>query len=260
MNKKRVNIITLGCSKNEVDTELMQGIMDRKYFEYVNSPEKANIIIVNTCGFIEAAKEESIDTILEMANYKTHGECSTLVLAGCLAQRYSKELLDEMPEIDGIIGTGNIKNLNNVLIKLGSGEKIVSADDIDSDYIESIEREVNTPTSYIRISEGCDNLCTYCIIPQLRGKHRSRKMEDIVQEAASLGSRGVREVILIAQNTSDYGIDIYGKYSLSELLDRLNDIAEIEIIRLLYVYPDNIDDELIESIARNKKEIGRAHV
>jgi ribosomal protein S12 methylthiotransferase len=253
MNKKRVNIVTLGCSKNEVDTELMQGILDRENFEYVNSTEKANIIIVNTCGFIVAAKEESIDTILEMANYKTQGECSTLVLAGCLAQRYSKELLDEIPEIDGIIGTGNIKNLNNVLIRLGSGEKIVSADDIDSEYIESIEREVNSSTSYIRISEGCDNLCTYCIIPQLRGKHRSRKMEDIIQEAASLGSRGVREIILIAQNTSDYGIDIYGKYSLGELLDRLNDITEIEIIRLLYVYPDNIDDDLIESIARNKK-------
>lgn len=253
MSRKKVNIVTLGCSKNEVDSELMQGILDKEVFEYVDGPEDANIIIVNTCGFIEAAKEESIDTILSMAQYKTEGSCEGLILAGCMAQRYSKELLDELPEVDAVIGTGNIKNLNMVLERINKGEKIISTDNIDSEYLEKVEREVTSPVAYVRISEGCDNLCTYCIIPQLRGRHRSRKIEDIVEEVSDLAEKGVREIILIAQNTSDYGIDIYNEYKLGYLLDKLNSIEEVELIRLLYVYPDNINEELIDSMKRNAK-------
>jgi len=253
MSRKKVNIVTLGCSKNEVDSELMQGILDKRSFEYVNEPEEANIIIVNTCGFIEAAKEESIDTILSMAQYKVGGNCEGLILAGCMAQRYSKELLEELPEVDAVIGTGNIKYLNAVLEGINKGERIISTDNINSEYLERIDREVTSPVAYVRISEGCDNLCTYCIIPQIRGRHRSRRIEDIVEEASDLSEKGVREIILIAQNTSDYGIDLYDEYKLGYLLDRLNSVEGVELIRLLYVYPDNINDELIDSIKRNKK-------
>ncbi len=253
MNKRKVSIVTLGCSKNEVDSELMEGVLNKDRFQYVNEPSEANIIIVNTCGFIEAAKEESIDTILSMAQYKESGQCEQLILAGCLAQRYSDDLMEEMPEIDGIVGTGNIGSLNQILESAEKGERIALTDDPDSDYLEKIERQVNGPVAYIRVSEGCDNLCTYCIIPQLRGKHRSRKIEDITAEANKLAEDGVKEVILIAQNTSDYGIDLYGKFSLGDLLDRLNDIEGIEVIRLLYMYPDNIGEELIDSIKRNGK-------
>lgn len=253
MSRKKVNIITLGCSKNDVDSELMQGILDKESFEYVDGPEDANIIIVNTCGFIEAAKEESIDTILYMAKYKNEGSCEGLILAGCMAQRYPKELLDELPEVDAVIGTGNIKNLNMVLEGINKGERIISTDNIDSEYLERIKREVTSPVAYVRISEGCDNLCTYCIIPQLRGRHRSRRIEDIIEEVSGLAGKGVREIILIAQNTSDYGIDIYSEYKLGYLLDKLNPIEGIELIRLLYVYPDNINEELIDSMKRNRK-------
>lgn len=253
MIRKKVNIVTLGCSKNEVDSELMQGILDKQSFEYVDVPEDANIIIVNTCGFIDAAKEESIDTILSMAHYKTEGNCEGLILAGCMAQRYSQDLLDELPEVDAVIGTGNIKNLNMVLKGINKGERIISTDNIDSDYLEKIDREVTGPVAYVRISEGCDNLCTYCIIPQLRGRHRSRKIEDIIEEVSGLIKKGVQEIILIAQNTSDYGIDIYGEYKLGYLLDKLNPIEGLDLIRLLYVYPDNINEELINSMERNTK-------
>ncbi len=253
MNRRTVNIVTLGCSKNEVDSELMQSILDKENFGYSENPMEADIIIVNTCGFIEAAKEESIDTILEMSKYKTDGNCEHLILAGCLAQRYSNELMDEMPEVDAIMGTGNIKDLNGILTGLQEKKRIIQSDDVDSPYIEGVKRIVTSPTSYVRISEGCDNLCTYCIIPSLRGKHRSRKIEDIVNEVINLSDQGVKEVILIAQNTSDYGIDIYGEYSLHLLLDKLNKVDGIEFIRLLYLYPDNIDGKLIESMKRNAK-------
>ncbi len=253
MNKQTVNIVTLGCSKNEVDSELMQSILDKENFNYSENPMDSDVIIVNTCGFIEAAKEESIDTILEMSKYKTEGRCKHLILAGCLAQRYSDELMDEMPEVDAIMGTGNIKDLNSILNGLKKEGRIIQSNDVDSSYLEGVNRIVSSPTAYVRISEGCDNLCTYCIIPALRGKHRSRKMEDIISEVQYLASQGVKEIILIAQNTSDYGIDLYGHFSLHLLIDKLNDIEGLEFIRLLYLYPDNIDDRLIESIKRNSK-------
>ena len=253
MSRKTVYIETLGCSKNEIDSEIMRSILDKENFDYTTNPENANIIIVNTCGFIEDAKEESIDTIFEMSKYKTEGNLEKLVLAGCLAQRYSEELIEEIPEVDAIMGTGNIRELNDILLESLNSHKIIKNNDINSNYIEEVERLTQSKTAYVRISEGCDNLCTYCIIPKLRGKHRSRKFEDIITEIKSLGNRGVKEIILIAQNTSDYGIDLYGEYSLYKLLDKINTIDQIEIIRLLYLYPDHIDDKLIESIKRNHK-------
>lgn len=253
MKRKSVNIVTLGCSKNEVDSELMQSILDKDNFDFVQDPMDADVIIVNTCGFIEAAKEESIDTILEMAQYKEKGNCQHLILAGCLAQRYSDDLIEEMPEVDAIMGTGNIKDLNGILQSLEKKQRLVISDAVNSDYIEGLERVVTSPVAYVRISEGCDNLCTYCIIPKLRGKHRSRKMEDIIKEVESLVQNGVKEIIIIAQNTSDYGIDLYGEFKLHSLLDKLNMVEGVEFIRLLYLYPDNIDDRLIESIRRNDK-------
>lgn len=251
--RKTVYIETLGCSKNEVDSEIMRSILDKENFDYTTNPENANIIIVNTCGFIEDAKEESIDAIFEMSKYKTIGNLEKLVLAGCLAQRYAQELIEEIPEVDAIMGTGNIRDLNDILLESSNFHKIIKNEDINSNYIEEVERFTQSKTAYVRISEGCDNLCTYCIIPKLRGKHRSRKFEDIISEIKSLANRGVKEIILIAQNTSDYGIDLYGEYSLYKLLDMINDIDQIRIIRLLYLYPDHIDDKLIESIKRNKK-------
>lgn len=251
--RKTVYIETLGCSKNEVDSEIMRSILDKENFDYTTNPENANIIIVNTCGFIEDAKEESIDAIFEMSKYKTIGNLEKLVLAGCLAQRYAQELIEEIPEVDAIMGTGNIRDLNDILLESSNCHKIIKNEDINSNYIEEVERFTQSKTAYVRISEGCDNLCTYCIIPKLRGKHRSRKFEDIISEIKSLANRGVKEIILIAQNTSDYGIDLYGEYSLYKLLDMINDIDQIRIIRLLYLYPDHIDDKLIESIKRNKK-------
>lgn len=256
MMKKKVYAVTLGCSKNEVDSELLLGSLDYTKYDIAESLEESQIIIVNTCGFIEAAKEESIDTIWEMTKYKEEN-CEYLILAGCLAQRYSKELIHEIEDVDAIIGTGNIKDLNFIIEELESKrqEKIIKIDNIDSIYLEEVERINFSSTAYVRISEGCDNLCTYCIIPKLRGKHRSRRYEDILREVNNLVENGVSEIILIAQNTSDYGIDLYEEYSLYKLLDKLNEIKNLKWIRLLYLYPDNFNEKLINSIKNNEKVV-----
>lgn len=256
MNIKNISIVTLGCSKNEIDSELMCSILKDKNYIITNDLEIADIIIVNTCSFILDAKEESIETIFEMARYKEVGKCKYLILAGCLAERYAKELLEEIQEIDGIIGTGNIKDIVNIIEDLEKGEKKVKkVENIDENYLEGISRNNFNPTEYVRISEGCDNHCSYCIIPKLRGKYRSRTMENIIDEVKYLVENGVKEIILIGQNTSDYGIDLYGEYSLGKLLDELNKIEDLKWIRLLYLYPDNFTDELINSIKRNQKVV-----
>ncbi len=252
--KKKISAVTLGCSKNEVDTELLLGSLDFDKYEIVHNLEDSQIIVVNTCGFIQDAKEESIDTIWEMTKYKEEN-CEYLILAGCLAQRYSKELMEEIQEVDGIIGTGNIKDINTLLDQLEEkkGNKVIKIDNIDSEYLEEVNRINFSTTAYVRISEGCDNLCTYCIIPKLRGRHRSRKYEDIIKEVHNLVDNGVQEIILIAQNTSDYGIDLYGEFSLYKLLDKLNEIEELKWIRILYLYPDNFNNHLIQSIKNRDK-------
>ncbi|MCF6463281.1 30S ribosomal protein S12 methylthiotransferase RimO [Clostridium sp. Cult1] len=256
MNEKKVSIVTLGCSKNEIDSELMMGILKKNNYKMTNSLEESEIIIINTCGFIEAAKEESIETIWEMTRYKKEGSCKYIILAGCLAERYSKELLEEIDDIDGVIGTGNIKDIIKIIYELEKGNnKLKITENINENYLEEINRQSFRTTEYVKISEGCNNHCTYCIIPELRGKHRSRKMEDVINEAKYLVKNGVKEIILIGQNTTDYGIDLYGEYKLNELLDNLNTIEGLKWIRLLYLYPDNITSKLILSIKNNDKVV-----
>ena len=256
MINKKIDIVTLGCSKNDIDSELMYSILKSNGFTIADTLEEAEVIIVNTCGFIESAKEESINAIWEMTRYKEEGDCEFLILAGCLAQRYSEELMDEIPEIDAIVGTGNIKNIAHTIRELESDyKKIRDIENIDEDYLEDVKRVSFNTTEYVKISEGCDNFCTYCIIPNLRGRHRSRKMENIIEEVKHLADNGVKEVILIGQNTSDYGIDLYGDYTLYKLLDKLNEIDKLEWIRLLYLYPDNFNTKLIDSIKNNEKVV-----
>lgn len=248
-----VKIVTLGCSKNEVDSSCMMSILDKNRYSVENDPQKADIIIVNTCGFIDAAKEESIDTILQMAKYKETGSCKKMILSGCLAQRYPEELLKEIPEADGIIGTGNISQINDILDRSIDGERVIKVDNINSPYLEGIKKEKVNITEYVKISEGCNNNCSYCIIPKLRGKNRSRRIEDIYEEVSYLAKNGAREIILIAQNTTDYGIDLYGIYSLSKLIKEISKINDIKWIRVLYLYPDHFTDELISEFINNDK-------
>ena len=248
-----VHIVTLGCSKNDVDSSMMYSLLDKNKYQMVNEPSQADILIVNTCGFIDAAKEESIDTILESVEYKNEGRCKKVLLSGCLAQRYPEELIKEIPEIDGIIGTGNIDYINELLDRSLAGDLFVKTDNLNSAYIEGIRKEVVNTTEYVKISEGCNNNCSYCIIPSLRGKNRSRKIEDIYSEVEYLVSKGAREIILIAQNTTDYGIDLYSKYSLANLIKEISKIEDLKWIRVLYLYPDHFTKDLIEEFKNNEK-------
>lgn len=248
-----VNIVTLGCSKNDVDSSMMYSLLDKDKYKMVENPNEADILIVNTCGFIDAAKEESIDTILESVEYKNEGRCKKVLLSGCLAQRYPEELIKEIPEIDGIIGTGNIEYINELLDRSLSGDLFVKTDNLNSAYLEGIRKEKVNTTEYVKISEGCNNNCSYCIIPSLRGKNRSRKIEDVYKEVEYLVSKGAREIILIAQNTTDYGIDLYSKYSLANLIREISKIEELKWIRVLYLYPDHFTDDLIEEFKNNDK-------
>ncbi|WP_085876073.1 30S ribosomal protein S12 methylthiotransferase RimO [Peptoniphilus vaginalis] len=248
-----VHIVTLGCSKNDVDSSMMYSLLDKNKYQMVNEASQADILIVNTCGFIDAAKEESIDTILESLEYKNEGKCKKVLLSGCLAQRYPEELIKEIPEIDGIIGTGNIDYINELLDRSLAGDLFIKTDNLNSAYIEGIRKEVVKTTEYVKISEGCNNNCSYCIIPSLRGKNRSRKIEDIYSEVDYLVSKGAREIILIAQNTTDYGIDLYSKYSLAKLIKEISKIEDLKWIRVLYLYPDHFTEELIEEFKNNDK-------
>lgn len=254
MKKYKVGMVSLGCDKNRVDSEIILGTMSKEY-EITNDPKLADIIIVNTCGFIETAKQESIDTILEMAKYKEDHNCKLLIATGCLTQRYGKELTELMPEIDIMLGVNDYKKINELILNyIGESKKSLEVNYSDENINEG-ERVLTTEghTAYIRIAEGCNNFCTYCIIPKIRGKFRSRKMESILKEAESLAKQGVKEVILVAQDTTMYGTDIYGKKNLHELLRELSKIEGIEWIRVLYCYPEEIYDELIKEIATNDK-------
>ena len=253
--KLKAAIVSLGCSKNLVDSEVMvQSILNDNY-EITNDAKAAEVIIVNTCGFIEDAKQESIDTILEMAEYKSTGSCKVLIASGCMAERYKDELIKELPELDAVIGTGDYKDITEVMEKALQGEKIVRYGHQELVDISKLPRRISTfgATAFIKIAEGCDNRCSYCIIPSLRGKYRSRKIEDILEEARELSRNGIKELNVIAQDITRYGIDLYGRYRLSELLKELAAIEGIEWIRLLYSYPDEFNDELIETIAKEEK-------
>jgi ribosomal protein S12 methylthiotransferase len=254
VNKLKFGVVSLGCDKNRIDTETILGKV-KNNFEIVNDPKLADIIMVNTCGFIEASKQESIDTILEMAEYKNKYKCKMLIGTGCLTQRYGDELLGLMPELDAILGVNDYEELGSVIENFfNKGDKQVLCNFSDEN-INDGERIITTGTfsAYVRISEGCNNFCTYCIIPKIRGKYRSRHIEDIVKECTSLATQGIKEIILVAQDTTKYGVDIYNKKMLPKLLKEISKIESIDWIRLLYCYPEEITDELIDEIATNDK-------
>lgn len=249
----KIALESLGCSKNLVDAEIMMGILNRKGYKLVGEFEEADIILVNTCGFIESAKQESIDTILDLAQLKENGNLKLLIVTGCLAQRYAKELQAEIPEIDAIVGTGSYQQIDEIIANLEKENNIVSLNDIEFAYNEDLPRYVTTPEymAYLKIGEGCDNHCTYCIIPKLRGRYRSRKMEDIIKEAKDLASKGVKELVVIAQDTTKYGLDLYGEVKLPQLLEELAQIDGIKWIRIMYSYPESITEELVKVIKKH---------
>lgn len=249
-----IGMVSLGCAKNQTDAETMLGILAEYGHKIVAEPENADVIVVNTCGFIESAKQESIDAILEMAEFK-NGRCKILIASGCLAERYHDEILEELPEVDAVVGTGDYHKIAEVIDECTKGEKPALFGNKDFTPEEGLPRILSTPsyTAYLKIADGCDNNCTYCAIPKIRGKFRSRKKEDIIEEAKNLAASGVRELILIAQDTTRYGIDIYGKYELADLLKQLCEIDGVEWIRVHYYYTEAITKELIDVMAENEK-------
>ena len=256
MKKYKVGMVSLGCDKNRVDSELILGSIN-KFYEITNDPKEAEIIIVNTCGFIESAKQESIDTILEMAEYKNKYKCKMLIATGCLTQRYGEELLELMPEIDILMGVNDYMKIHKMILDFINGERKLFAANYSDENINEGIRLLTTDkhTAYVRIAEGCDNYCTYCIIPKIRGKFRSRSKEAILEEVNTLANNGVKEIILIAQDLTYYGMDIYNKKELHSLIKEISNIDKVEWIRLLYCYPEEITEELIEEIANNKKVV-----
>lgn len=246
----KVGFISLGCSKNLVDTEMMIGLMKEHKLEIVNQEEEADILIINTCGFIESAKQEAIDTILEMAKYKQTGKCKFLVATGCLVQRYQKELEKLLPEVDLWISIDEYPNFWRKMEELLKIDDSVSYGELDY-----LKRVITTgkKTAYLKIAEGCSNFCTYCAIPYIRGKYQSRKMEDVLAEAKQLAKEGIQEIILIAQDTTKYGMDLYEESKLPQLLHKISQIDGIQWIRFLYAYPETITDELIQEVKSNPK-------
>ncbi len=255
MNKK-IGFISLGCAKNLTDTETMLGILSDEGYTITSDETEAEVIVVNTCAFIDSAKEESIGAILEMAEYKKD-KCELLIVTGCLAQRYKDDIISDLPEVDIILGTTDYARIAEAIRAFyENGERMKCVSDENTPVSYDLPRLQSTPsyTAYLKIADGCDNFCTYCIIPKLRGKFRSRPVESIIEEAKSLADRGVKELILVAQDTACYGKDTK-EASLSELLKKLSAIDGIEWIRLQYSYPENITDELIEEIASNPKVV-----
>ena len=253
--KKNVLFISLGCDKNLVDSEMMLGMLAKSGYEFTDDEREADIVVVNTCCFIGDAKEESINTILEMAELKKSGDIEMLVVAGCLAQRYREEIQEEIPEVDAIIGTMAIDEVVSILDEIARGIRQNHYKSLEEKPLTNVGRVVTTGGhyAYLKIAEGCDKHCTYCIIPKVRGNYRSVPMESLVREAEELADRGVKELILVAQETTLYGTDIYGRKALPELLHRLCGISGLYWIRLLYCYPEEIDDELIRTIKEEKK-------
>ena len=242
-----VGIVMLGCSKNQVDSEMILGFFRQNGYNIVNDPEIADIIIVNTCGFIVSAKKEAIDTILEMAEYKNKN-CKALIVTGCLAKRYKQEIIREFKEVDLVIGVDEYDNIGSILSEFFNHKFLRQNLEFNDRIIST-----NFPFAYIRISDGCDNRCSYCAIPLIRGKFKSRKMEDIISEAENLAKQGISEICVISQDTTKYGQDIYGKLMLAELLKKLSTIQGIKWIRILYMYTFEVTDELIDEIASNEK-------
>jgi ribosomal protein S12 methylthiotransferase len=248
---EKIHIITLGCSKNTVDSEYMLGLL-KEGFELTSNIEESDIVIINTCAFIKDAKEESINTIFEVVNLKNDGIINKIIVAGCLSQRYHEELLKEIPEIDLFIGTSNYDEIFRLLRESKEGTAVEDPSRIIPDNLPRILTE-SKHYAYVKIAEGCDNLCTYCIIPQLRGKYRSRKIENIVEETRILAAQGIKEIIIIAQDTSKYGIDLYGEKKLHTLLEKISEVKGVEWIRVHYIYPEDFYEELLETFVSNEK-------
>ena len=252
----KIGMISLGCAKNQVDSELMLGKLNERGFETVVDAAEADVIIVNTCAFIEPAREEAINTILEMAEYKKEN-CKALIVAG-LAQRYAGDIRAELPEVDAVVGINSVAEIADVVervLRRRNAEPVAElSEEYSAEYMNG-PRVLSTPegSAYLKIAEGCDNRCSFCAIPLIRGRMRSRRIEDIVTEAEKLAAEGVRELNVIAQDTTKYGRDIYGRPMLKELLEALENVDGVELIRLLYMYPDEISDELIETMARSVK-------
>lgn len=244
----KVGFVSLGCSKNLVDTEMMIGLFNKNKYEIVNEASNAEIIVINTCGFITSAKEEAINTILEMSQYKVNGSCKYLIVMGCLVQRYEEELKKSLPEVDLFI---SISEYDDIWDKIGN----LLEKEHNCETMQFLERTITTGenTAYLKIAEGCSNNCTYCAIPKIRGKFTSRKIEDILEETEMLVKKGIKEIIVIAQDTTKYGIDIYGQYRLPELLEKITNIEGIEWVRVLYAYPESITDELLDIVKNNNK-------
>ena len=251
----RVLFIALGCDKNLVDAEVMLGLLASRGYEMIDAPEEAQIIVVNTCCFIQEAKEESIEQILEVASYKTEGSLKALIVAGCMAQRYEQEVIHEIPEVDAVIGTTSYDKILDVIDEVMTGKMSLFVESPDHNPVVTTKRLLTTGGhyAYLKIAEGCDKHCTYCIIPKIRGKFRSVPMEDCIAQAKDLASQGVKELILIAQETTLYGVDLYGEKRLPMLLKALCKIPEFYWIRLMYTYPEEITEELLLTIQEQPK-------
>lgn len=253
----KIGVVSLGCPKNLVDSETMLGLIHEENYEITNDPSEAEIIIVNTCGFIESAKEESINTILQMAEYKKFGSCKYIIVTGCLSQRYAEELFSELPEADAIAGVEVYDEIGSIIKRVMKGERFIMLERSKPDVIYTsketfLPRILTTPsyTAYLKIAEGCDNCCSYCAIPKIRGPYRSKPMEQVLKEAKALADNGVKELIVVAQDTTRYGEDLPGgKLLLADLLKELNKIESLKWIRVMYCYPNNFTDELIETFA-----------
>ena len=251
---RKISLISLGCAKNLVNSEQMLYLLSEAGYTLVPEPDGADAVIINTCGFIDAAKSEAIDTVLEMAELKKAGKLGKIIVTGCLAERYQDTVMQELPEIDAVLGVGSFGDIVEAVTKALNNESVLSFGDKNAP-VEETPRVVSTGPSwaYLRIAEGCNNFCAFCAIPYIRGRYRSREIENVVEEARELAEHGVKELIVIAQDITRYGTDLYGKRCLAELCRRLAEIDGVEWIRLHYLYPDQFDDELINEIASNEK-------
>ncbi|MEE1356481.1 MAG: 30S ribosomal protein S12 methylthiotransferase RimO [Clostridia bacterium] len=258
----KIGFVSLGCSKNTVDTEVMLHKLMSEGYEITPEPTEADIVVINTCAFIESAKQESIDNILDIAYLKDHHSLKGIIVCGCLGERYGEQILEQMPEVDAVLGTGSYDNIINAVKAVENKQKGYFSHNDKNEATLGGERVLTTGEhmAYLKIAEGCDNCCTYCAIPLIRGRFRSRPMEDIVAEAVELDALGVLELNIIAQDTSRYGLDLYGEYKLAELIQKILDATKIPWIRLLYLYPDKITDELIAVIKNNDRVVKYADI
>ncbi|MFW6309043.1 MAG: 30S ribosomal protein S12 methylthiotransferase RimO [bacterium] len=251
----KINMISLGCPKNQVDSEFMEGVLSEEVrFDLVEKADQADVIIINTCGFIEDAKQESIDTILNAGRLKEEGACEALIVTGCLTQRYKEEISDLIPEIDGMLGAGNYNQIAEIIENVLEDRKVNLVDQPNFDFDSSMPRRLNdSHYAYVKIAEGCNNRCSYCVIPDIRGPVTSRPIDDICQEIRNLVNNGVQEIILVAQDITQYGIDLYGEAALEKLLKQIIKLDKLPWIRLLYSYPERINDSLIQIIKENEE-------